>query len=109
MITDSNHVYFDKLALCGFQKGVLNIRFTLIFYYVLTNLQFVLEFIRCFIIRERTLCSNEVENLLVVTVVVDVASNQLSIPYCAFHIRSALNQKIPLASYLVHLFFLPET
>ena len=47
--------------------------------------------------------------VVVVTVVVDVASNQLTIPYYALNIRSALNQKIPLASYLVHLFLLPET
>jgi len=78
-------------------------------YTMLTNLQFAFKFVCRFIIRERTLCSNEVENLLVVTVVVDATSNQLSIPYYAFHMRSALNQKIPLASYLVHLFFLPET
>jgi hypothetical protein len=72
-------------------------------------LQLAFEFIRRFIIGECAFLGDEVENLLVVTVVVDVASNQLSTPYYAFHIRSALNQKIPLASYLVHLFLLPET
>ena len=84
-------------------------RFTLIFYYVLTNLQFAFKFICRFIVGECTFCGDEVENLLVVSVVVDISSNQLRIPYHAFHIRSALNQKIPLASYLVHLFLLPET
>jgi len=84
-------------------------RFTLILYYVLTNLQFALKFVCPFIIREGAFCSNKVENLVVVIIVINVTSNQLSIPHHAFQIRSALNQKIPLASYLVHLFLLPGT
>ena len=78
-------------------------RLTLIFSYALTNLQFVFEFIFRFIIRERTLCSNEVENLLVVTAVANVSSNQFGIPYHAPYLWSALKQKIPLAfNTLVH-------
>jgi hypothetical protein len=58
-------------------------------------------------IREGAFYSNKVENLLPSTVVADVSSNQLSIPYYAFHIRSALNQEIPLAFNLaVHFFCL---
>ena len=79
-------------------------RFTLIFYYVLTNLQFALKFVCSFIIREGAFCSNKVENLIVVIIVINVTPNQLSIPYHAFHIRSTLNQKIPLALYPVHFF-----
>jgi hypothetical protein len=63
------------------------------------------EFVCPFIIREGAFLGDEVKNFLVFTVVVDVPSNQLSISYYAFHIRSALNQKIPLAfNNLVHLF-----
>ena len=38
--------------------------------------------------------------------VINMTPNQLSIPYDAFHVRSALNQKIPLVPYSVHLFLL---
>jgi hypothetical protein len=37
------------------------------------------------------------------TVVADMAANQLSIAYYTFDVWPALNQKFPLASYLVHL------
>jgi hypothetical protein len=80
-------------------------RFTLILYYVLTNLQFALKFVCPFIIGEGAFCSNKVENLIVVIIVISVSPNQLNIPYYAFHIRSTLNQKIPLVLYpAVHLF-----
>ena len=39
-----------------------------------------------------------------VIIVINVTPNQLGIPYHAFHIGSALNQKIPFALYPVHLF-----
>ena len=73
-------------------------------YYVLTNLQFALKFVCPFIIRKGAFCSDKVENLIVVIIVISVTPNQLSIPYHAFHIRSTLNQKIPLVLYPVHLF-----
>jgi hypothetical protein len=73
----------------------------------LTNLQVALKFVSPFIIREGAFCSNKVENLLVVIIVINVTPNQLNILYYAFHIRSALDQKIPLALYpVVHLFLL---
>jgi hypothetical protein len=89
-----------------FRKESSIFRFTMILYYVLTNLQFALKFICPFIIREGAFFSNKVENLVVVMIVISVTPNQPSIPYYAFHIRSALNQKIPLALYPVHFFLL---
>ncbi len=59
-------------------------RFTLILYYVLTNLQFALKFVCPFVIREGAFCGNKVENLIVVIVVINATSNRLSIPYHAF-------------------------
>ena len=80
-------------------------RFSLIFYYVLTDLQFALKFVCPFVIGEGAFLGDEVENLIVVIIVViNVTPNQLSTSYHAFHIRSALNQKIPLVLYPVHLF-----
>ena len=79
-------------------------RLTLIFYYVLTNLQFALKFICPFVIREGAFCSDEVENLILVFIVINVTPKQLNIPYYASHIRFALNQKIPLVLYPVHFF-----
>ena len=79
-------------------------RASLFYINCLSNLELAFEFVCPFIIREGAFYSNKVENLLASTVVADVSSNQFRIPYYAFHIRSALNQKIPLASYLVHLF-----
>ncbi len=84
------------------------LRFTLIFYYVLTNLQLAFKFVCPFIIREGAFCSNKVENLLVVRVVADVSSNQLAVPYYTPHVWPALKEKIPLVfNLVVHLFFLP--
>jgi len=71
--------------------------------HTLTNLQFALKFARPFIIRKGAFCSNKVENLIVVIIILNVTANESGIPYQTFHIRSALNQKIPLVSYLVHL------
>jgi hypothetical protein len=86
----------------------LTFRFTLILYYVLTNLQFAFKFIRRFIIGECAYCGDEVENLLVFTVVVDVSSNQLSIPQHGSYIWSTLKQKIPLAfNFAVHFYLWP--
>jgi hypothetical protein len=73
-------------------------------YTTLTNLQFTLKFTCRFIIREGAFCGNEVENLVVVAVVADVATNQLCISYHASYVWSALNQKFPLAFNPVHLF-----
>ena len=81
-------------------------RFTLIFYYVLTNLQFALKFVCPFIIREGAFCSDKVENLIVVIIVISVTPNQLSIPYHAPYVWPALKKKIPLVLYPVHLFLL---
>ena len=67
-----------------------------------------LKFVCLFIIREGALLSNEVENLLVVRVVVDVSSNQLSISYHAAYIWPALEKKIPLAfNFVVHFYLSP--
>jgi hypothetical protein len=52
------------------------------------------------------LVSNKVENLFVVFVMADVTANELGVSYHAFYVWPALNQKFPLASYLVHLFLL---
>ena len=49
--------------------------FTLILYDVLTNLQFALKFVCPFIIREGAFCTNKVENLVVVIIVINVPSN----------------------------------
>ena len=84
-------------------------RFTLIFYYVLTYLEFALKFMCCFIIGECAFLGDEAENLIVVIIVINVTPNQLSIPYHAFHVWPALKKKIPLVLYPVHLFLLPET
>jgi hypothetical protein len=91
LITDWNIHNLWKLVNHNFQEEVLSIPFPLILYYVLTNLQFVLKFVCPFIIREGALRGDEVENLIVVIIVINVTPNQLSIPYQAFHIRSALN------------------
>ena len=87
-----------------FRKESSIFRFTLIFYHVLTNLQFALKFICRFIVGECAFCSDEVENLLVVVIVPNMTSNQLSISHNTLHVWPTLKQKIPLASYLVHLF-----
>jgi nucleoside recognition membrane protein YjiH len=74
---------------------------------VLTNLQFPFEFFCLFIVSECAFLGDEVENLLVVTVVANVSSNQLSILYHASYVWPTLKQKIPLAfNDLVHLFLL---
>ena len=86
------------------QEGVLNIPFYRIFCYVLTNLQFALKFICFFVIREGALLGDEVEDGFAVTVLTDVPPNQLRIPHHAPDVWPALKKKIPLASYLVHLF-----
>jgi hypothetical protein len=50
---------------------------------------------------------DEVKNLLVVTVMADVSTNQLSISYHAAYVWPALKQKVPFAFNLVaHLFLL---
>jgi len=68
-----------------------------------TNLQFALKFISPFIVREGAFCGNEVENSVVVTVVADVTTDQLSLSYHASYVWPALKQKFPLASYFIHL------
>jgi hypothetical protein len=73
-------------------------------YTILTNLQFTLKLICRFIVRESAFCGNEVENLLVVPILADVAANQLSISYHTSYVWPALNQKFPLTFYRVHLF-----
>ncbi len=96
-----------KLVNQNFQGEVTNIQFQpLKFYHALSNLDLAFEFACPFIIRKGAFLSNKVENLIVVFIVTNVTSNQLSHTYHAFHIRSALNQKIPLALYLVHFFLL---
>ena len=71
----------------------------------LTDFQFPFKFFSPFIISECAFLGDEVENLLVVTVVVDVSSNQLSISNHAPYVWPTLKQKIPLAFNLaVHLF-----
>ena len=79
-------------------------RFTLIFYYVLTNLQFALKFVCPFVIREGAFLGDEVENHSMLNVLADIATNQLSIPHHGTYVWPALKKEIPLASYLVHLF-----
>ena len=95
-----------KWGLVDFRKESSILRFTLILYYVLTNLQFALKFVRLFIIREGAFCSNKVENLVVVSVVVDVSSNQFAVPNYASHVWPALKKKIPLTFNLAVHFFL---
>jgi len=73
-------------------------------YTTLTNLQFALKFICRFIIREGAFCGNEVENLVMVAVLADVATNQLCVSYHALYIWPALNHKFPFAFNPVHLF-----
>jgi hypothetical protein len=76
-------------------------------YTTLTNLQFAFKFICRFIVGEGAFRGDEVENLLVFTIVVDVSSNQLSIPQHAPYVWPALKKKIPLAfNFAVHLFLL---
>jgi hypothetical protein len=60
-------------AYCRKESSIF--RFTLILYYVLTNLQFPLKFVCPFIIREGAFCTNKVENLFVVIMVINVTSN----------------------------------
>ena len=86
------------------------LRFTLTFYYVLTNLQFALKFIYRFIIGECAFFSNEVKNQFVVTVVANMTPNQLRIPHHDSYVWFALKKKIPLVfNLVVYLFPLPET
>jgi len=89
-----------------FRKESSIFRFTLIFYYVLTNLQFALKFVCPFIIRVGAFCSNKVENLIVAIIVINVTPNQLKIPHHAPYVRPSLKKKIPLVPYPVHLFLL---
>jgi len=63
------------LSILTFRKESSIIRFTLILYYVLTNLQLALKFVCPFIIREGASCTNKVENLFVVIMVINVTSN----------------------------------
>ncbi len=58
----------------------------------LSNLQFALEFPCPFVIRKGAPRSHQVDNLILVFIVTNVASDQFGHPYHAFHIRSALNQ-----------------
>jgi hypothetical protein len=94
-----NSIHNFRLKCCILKEDTKNditrkessiFRFILILYYVLTNLQFALKFICPFVIREGALRNNKVEDLVVVIIVINVTPNQLSIPYHAFHIRSAL-------------------
>ena len=87
-----------------YRKEFSIFRFTLIFYHVLTNLEFTLKLIRTFIIRECAFFGNEVENHLVVTVVTYITANQLGVPYYAWYVWSTLKEEIPLAPYLIHFF-----
>ena len=97
--------YGRNLLVNGYRKESSIFRFTLIFYYVLTNLQFALKFVSPFIIREGAFCSNKVENLVVVRVMADVSSNQLAVPYYTPHVWPTLKEKIPLVfNFAVHLF-----
>jgi hypothetical protein len=50
----------------NFRRESSIFRFTLIFYCVLTNLQLALKFVCPFVIRQGALCSNKVENLVIV-------------------------------------------
>jgi hypothetical protein len=75
---------------------------------VLPNLQFPLKFFCRFIVSECAFLGDEVENLLMFTVVVDVSSNQLSISYHTAYVWPTLKQRIPLAfNDLVHFFCPP--
>jgi hypothetical protein len=62
----------EKFENLSFRKESSRFRFTLIRHYVLTNLQFALKFGCPFVIREGASCSNEVENLIVVIIVICV-------------------------------------
>ncbi len=86
------------------RKESSTFRFTLILYHVLTNLQFALKFICCFVIRECAFFSDEVKNLFVVRVVADMSSNQLAVPYYTPHVWPELKQKILLVLYPIHFF-----
>jgi len=100
------YIFWQNFSKLDYRKESSIFRFTLIFYYVLTNPQFALKFPCRFIVGECAFCGDEVENLFVVSVVADVSSNQLAVPYYTPHVRSTLNQKIPLVSYAVHFFLL---
>ena len=100
------YTFFRLLGNEKYRKESSIFRFTLIFYYVLTNLEFALKFGCPFVIREGAFCSNKVENLIVVSLVVDISSNQLRIADHALYVWPALNQKIPLALYPVHFLLL---
>jgi hypothetical protein len=93
-----------------FRKESSIFRFTVICYYVLTNLQFVLKFVCPFIIREGAFCSNKFENCVVVTVVTYITANQLRIPHHASYVWPALKKEIPLVlNFAVHFFLLKFT
>ena len=71
----------------------------------LTDLQFALKFVCPFIIDEHAFFGDEVENLLLVTVVADLSSNQLAVPYYTPHVWPALKKEIPLVlNFAVHFF-----
>ena len=93
---------FENTCQSELEEGVLNIPFHC---YVLTNLQFTLKFICPFIIREGAFLGDEVENLIVVTIVADLSPNQLSITHQGSYVWLALKKKIPLVfNFAVHLF-----
>jgi hypothetical protein len=100
-------LFSETCQIEDFRKESSIFCFTLIFYYVLTNLQFALKFVCPLVIREGDFLGDEVENLIVVIIVFNVTLNQFSIPYHAFHVWPALKKKIPLAfNLVVHLFLL---
>jgi len=59
-------------------------------YTILTNLQFALKFPCRFIVGEYAFYGDEVENLLLVAALADVAAYQLRIPYHASYVWLAL-------------------
>jgi hypothetical protein len=95
------------MSINSFWKESSIFRFTLIFHHVLTNLEFALKFMRCFIVGECALFSNEVKNHFVDDIVADTTANQLGIPYYASYVWPALKKKVPLVfNFAVHIFFL---
>jgi hypothetical protein len=100
----------QSLSKDDFRKEPSIFLLTLIFSNVLTYLQFALKFVCPFIIREGAFLGDEVENLLLITVVADLSSNQLAVPNYTSHVWPTLKEKIPLVfNFAVHLFLLPET
>ena len=62
-----------------------------------------------FIIGESAFLSNEVKHLFIVSVVANIAANQLGISDHGTYVWSVLKKEIPLALYSVHIFLLKRS